>query len=253
VIAPVWPFNSSNARGPVPVLFLHIQKTAGTAIVDSLRPYYGTSMITHGDFIGHEPEEFRDVLFVSGHFGYDYARALMPSRYSFTFLRDPVERVLSFYHFCRAQESAEFSTYIRARQLDLAEFVGSVGQDALIRKNLCNNQAWQLAHGYVLRRGYAVPDELEVGDVAPAKVLALAIAHLAEFSHVGLAETFAADRDVIMAALRLPAAPAAAVAVNSTPGRPRREELPRRTLELIREITALDQSLYDFARRKRPG
>jgi len=253
MIAPAWPFKGSNVRGPVPVLFLHIQKSAGTAIVESLRPYYGASMITHGDFIGHEPGEFRDVLFVSGHFGYDYARALMPSRFCFTFLRDPVERVLSFYHFCRAQVSAEFSTYVRARQLDLAEFVGAVGEDALIAKNLCNNQAWQLAHGYFLRRGYAVPDELEVGDLAPAEVLALATAHLSEFSHVGLAETFAADRDVIMAALRLPAAPTTTVAVNATPGRPRREDLPRRTLELIREITALDQSLYDFARRNRPA
>jgi hypothetical protein len=251
VTALVWPFNSSNPEGPAPALFLHIQKTAGTALVDSLRPYYGASMITHGDFIGREAEEFRDVLFVSGHFGHAYAKVLMPSRYSFTFLRDPVERVLSFYHFCRAQDSSEFSTYTRAKQLDLAEFVGAVGEDALIRKNICNNQAWQLAHGYFLRRGYAAPDELEVGDMAPGDVLALATLHLGEFSHVGFAETFAADRRAIMHALRLPPAPATMASVNSTPGRPRRDELPRRTLDLIREITGLDQALYDFAKEKR--
>ncbi len=241
-----------SGNAPPPALFLHIQKTAGTALVDSLRTYYGASMITHGDFIGHEPAEFRDVLFVSGHFGYDFARPLLPSRYAFTFLRDPVERVLSFYHFCRAQNSTEFSTYARARQLELAEFVEAVGQDALIRKNICNNQAWQLAHGYFLRRGYSVPDELEVGDVAPAEVLALAMAHLAEFAHVGLAETFVADQAVIMTALGLPPAPAAP-AVNATPGRPRRGQLPRPTLELIREITGLDQAVYDFAVKSRRG
>ena len=250
---PVWPFKSNTPEGPVPVLFQHIQKTAGTALVDSLRPYYGASMITHGDFIGHEPREFHDLLFVSGHFGHAWARDLMPGRFTFTFLRDPVERVLSFYHFCRAQDSAAFNTYTRARELELAEFVAAAAEDALIRKNICNNQAWQLAHGYILRRGYSVPDELEIGDMTPADVLALAIEHLGEFSHVGFAETFAEDRGVIMEALRLPPPAVAAAAINSTLGRPRRDDLPRRTLALIREVTGLDQAVYEFALRQRRG
>jgi hypothetical protein len=248
----MWPFQRKKREERAPVLFLHIQKTAGTSLVESLRPRYADSMISHGDFIGHAPEEFRDRLLVSGHFGHAWCRSLMPSRTCFTFLRDPVERVLSFYHFCRAQTSDEFSTYARARELDLDAFLAAVADDALIRKNLWNNQAWQLAHGYILRRGYAVPDDVEAADMSPADILSLALEHLDDFHHVGLAESFAADQAMILAALGIdaPAGDASSFR-NATPGRPRRAQLPAGTLELITALTELDQSLYDEVLRRR--
>ena len=52
-------------------------------------------MISHGDFSGYKPEDLYNTYFISGHFGYYYARSLMATRYSFTILCDPVERVLS--------------------------------------------------------------------------------------------------------------------------------------------------------------
>jgi len=45
------------------------------------------------------PESLSDVPVISGHFGYGYANKLMKDRISFTFLRDPVERVLSLFYF----------------------------------------------------------------------------------------------------------------------------------------------------------
>ncbi|MCH7920168.1 MAG: sulfotransferase family 2 domain-containing protein, partial [Planctomycetes bacterium] len=99
------------------VLFLHIQKTAGSSIVELARDHYDKSVISHGDFGGHKPEDFQDVAFVSGHFGYEFARPLMSDRYSFTFLRDPVDRVLSFYYFCRRMDSNEFEIYSLAQGL----------------------------------------------------------------------------------------------------------------------------------------
>jgi hypothetical protein len=55
------------------------------------RRYYGIgNLISHCDFVGHAPQEFAHVPFVSGHFGYDFARVLMPDRYSFTFLRPSI-------------------------------------------------------------------------------------------------------------------------------------------------------------------
>ena len=94
-----------------PALFLHIQKTAGTSIIDLARPHYGLSMTSHGDCWGYPPQYFDNTPFVSGHIGYDYARHIMESRYSFTILRDPIERVLSMYYFCRKQKSTEFDIY----------------------------------------------------------------------------------------------------------------------------------------------
>jgi len=82
-------------------LFLHIQKTAGTSIVDWVRPFYGSeNFVSHGDYLngrtddelekivnarGKAPRDFKDFPFVSGHFGFDFARQIMDKRFSFTF------------------------------------------------------------------------------------------------------------------------------------------------------------------------
>jgi len=67
-----------------PALFLHIQKTAGTSIVEYAKRYY-PSIISHADFLNHKPEEFSEVQFISGHFGYEFTKYHMPNRYSFVF------------------------------------------------------------------------------------------------------------------------------------------------------------------------
>ena len=88
----------------MPALFLHIQKTAGTSIVSAAREHCGdANMITHGDYMSRTSEELADVPFISGHFGYDFARQLMGERYSFTFLRKPVDRVLFLLFMPRAE------------------------------------------------------------------------------------------------------------------------------------------------------
>jgi hypothetical protein len=213
-------------------------------------------MITHGDFIGHPPADFKDVMFVSGHFGYDYAKSLMPSRYTFTLLRDPVERVLSYYHYCRSQTTDKFSTYTLAKQLDLLPFLAAVSEDVLIRKTVWNNQAWQLARGfgYVYTPGSRRPEtgELQLDDSSPEEILSMAISHLQEFAFVGFAETFAADREVICSALGIPSDGGGELS-RSAPPRPRAPDLPATTLEFVRELTQLDQLLYDTAQRRRAG
>ncbi len=248
----MWPFKRSKPKR-VPALFLHIQKTAGSALVETLRPYYGPSIITHGDYIGHRPEEFRDIQLVSGHFGYAFAKVLMPGRYAFTFLRDPVERVLSFYYFCRKQNSAEFPTYALARDLELEPFLVAVNEDIWIRKNVWNNQAWQLARGF----GYVytpsgrdpVTDEILLDESTPEEILALAIAHLDEFSHVGFAESFELDRNAICADLGV----STRFSKKSAPPPLRAPDLPPSTLQLVRSLTSLDQALYDAAQQRRAG
>ena len=164
-----------------PALFLHIQKTAGTSIIDLARPRYGSNMISHGDFIGHDPKEYVNTLFVSGHFGYDYAKELIPSRYSFTFLRDPVERILSFYFYCKNQKNDEFRIYEVARNRDLLGFLEAASEDFLIRKNILNNQVWQLSHGYFLNNKKTLLDAREVWHYSPNELLELAVNHLDVF------------------------------------------------------------------------
>ncbi len=233
-----------------PALFLHIQKTAGTSIVELARPHYGSSMISHGDFIGHEPKEHVNTLFVSGHFGYDYAKELMSSRYSFTFLRDPVERILSFYFFCKIQQHDQFSIYKIARSRDLLSFLEAASDDPVIKKNIWNNQVWQLSHGYFLKNKQTLLDAREVWQYSPNELLELAVSHLDNFSYVGFTETFEHDRDVIMKALGLPI-PEQKVIANTTHDRPRVEDLSANVKNILDDLTMLDRQLYAIALSRR--
>jgi hypothetical protein len=228
--------------GSVPALFLHIQKTAGTSILHLVRHYYGDSVVSHGDCWGRSPEQLSNVRFVSGHIGYDFARHLMPGRYSFTFLRDPTARILSMYYFCRARNPAEFDIYRKAQELSLPDFLEAGLHDPCVRKNIWNNQVWQLAHGY------AHLDKRSLSDFGHDELLRMAKDNLASFSHVGLTERFHQDSIPVLRALGLPMT-SAMPRMNATEGRPgllEHSPVIRRKLD---KLTELDRELYQFARR----
>jgi hypothetical protein len=234
-------FRKQPLPGSVPALFLHIQKTAGTSILHLARKYYGDSIVSHGDCWGKSPDPLRQIRFISGHIGYDFAQPLMPGRYTFTFLRDPAERILSMYYFCRTRDPAEFVIYKKARELDLPEFLEAGLHDPWVRKNIWNNQVWQLAHGY------AHLDDRAIADFGEDDLLRLAKAHLAEFSHVGFTETFAADAVPILEALGLPRMKNMPQ-LNDTPGRPGTSAQSPDVRDLLRRLTELDLELYEYAR-----
>ena len=231
--------------GTVPALFLHIQKTAGSSIVHLARQFYGASLTSHGDCWGLPPEQFRDVGFVSGHIGYDYARHLMKKRLSFTFLRDPAERILSMYYFCRTRDPAEFAIYRKAHELDLPQFLEAGLTDPFMRMRIWNNQVWQLAHGYTHL------DRRTVDDFSEAELLSMAKEHLLEFSHIGFTDTFDTDAAVIMAALGFPKMQQMPK-LNTSPDRPDITSLSPLIRSLLDELTVLDRELYDYARTRWP-
>ena len=226
---------------PRKALFLHIQKTAGTSIIALTREHYGDSIIHHGDHVGHQPEDFSDTLFVSGHFGFEFARCLMKDRYCFTFLRDPIERILSFYYFLRTQDPSLFPMYRFAHEHTLEEFLQAGFDNPLARPRIWNNQTWQLAYG-----GYSDPKQRMPDDFKREELLELAIKHLSEFSHVGFTDTVAADQKIILKALGI-TPPEKEMVANANPGRKTIDNLPASTLTLLNELTELDQELYHHA------
>ena len=227
-----------------PAVFLHIQKTAGTSIIQTVSQYYGSDLVSHGDYAGKTPEDLRDIAFISGHFGYDFARPFLGSRVSFTFLREPCERILSLYYFCRTRDPDEFPIYGKASELDLEGFLKAGFTDLMVRKYIWNNQVWQLSHGY------ANPKRQQLADFSEDELLELAIDHLDSFTHVGLTETFDADRAIIFAHLGLPL-PAGPLVVNKTEQRPGVGDISTGELDLLRELTRLDRVLYEALRSRR--
>lgn len=231
---------NSQQTGLKKALFLHIQKTAGTSIVKLAARYYGNhNVASHADYVGKAPQQFRNTPFVSGHFGYDYARKLMLSRYSFTFLRDPAERILSYYYFCRGRKSSEYLQYELARQLTLNQFLEQGLPGGMLRSAMWNNQCWQLAHGY------DGDPAIGIDTLSPDELLRLAISHLQEFSYVGFTSTFAEDKDRITQALGI-SGTVPNVRANTTEGATY-TGLPRSTRQLLEQLIELDRELFRYA------
>ncbi|CAG7855864.1 hypothetical protein MCAMS1_00149 [biofilm metagenome] len=237
-----------------PVIFVHLQKTAGTSIIKEVRQYYGNNnVISHGDFfLDHDgqritndkyaqPEyiqnRFGGIPFLSGHFGYEFAKPFMDSRFSFTFLRNPVERVLSAYYFYKTRNSDQFRHYSLAHQLPLDEFLALGFTDPDIKLHVLNYQVSQLAVGWGGGVHFACN-----GD----ELLAMAIKHLGEFSYVGFTETFEKDQEQILKYMGI-AKPAVNIKSNANPGRPTFDSLPPSSKNLLLELTVLDRQLYEWA------
>jgi len=237
---------------PRKAIFHHIQKTAGTSVVTMAKEIYGSHNITsHADFTTLKPEDRHKVPFLSGHFGYAYFADLLPERYSFVFLRDPIDRVISFYNFCRSQPEDIYPIYSFAKSVNIMDFVlDSYTQDKTDRdraaryERVWNNQTWQIAHGWVpvsLR-----PERKTVLDFSPDTLLDMAKEHLMHYNHVGLMETFEDDMKLIISEL----APWKNVSMekkNVSKKTLRRSELTEEEINVISDATRLDCALYDYA------
>lgn len=232
---------NSKQKPYIPALFLHIQKTAGSSVVHAAHQHYAGSFTSHGGCWGCSPDSLKNIDFISGHIGYDFCRSLLPGRFSFTFLRDPIERVISMYYFCRAQDPTQYIIYERANTLDLKDFVGAALTDPWIKKNIWNNQVWQLAHGY------AHLDSRTISDFHEEELLDLAKKHLEEISYVGFTETFSKDCQAIFSHLQIPLSNGIPK-TNVNPARPLIHNLSEVDIDAIRTLTVLDQELYNYAR-----
>ena len=243
-----------------PAVFMHIQKTAGTSIVNLARNYYGNdNVMSHADHMEGCPEEGaayalffnRDKLlvrhnnkkFISGHFGYDFCSTFMKDRYSFTFLRDPKERLLSFYFFCRSQPAEHFFIYALAQKHSLDDFLrfalANTHEALQVKSLIRNQQAWMLAHGM------CNSDGRHRERFSEAEIQELAFKHLENFNHIGVTENFKQDRDIILKALGIPL-PEQNLKYNATSTRAKMNELPDSTLNLLSELTAMEQPIYDW-------
>jgi Sulfotransferase family len=231
-------------------LFLHTQKTAGSTIIYMAYDCYGLANVaSHGDYIGLGRDGCQKYPFISGHFGFQFAEPLMQDRYSFTFLRDPAERLLSLYWFSRAQPEKDL-IYDAARENSFEYFLRlgerSDGGSPGLQQWLWNNQAWQLACGFGADPASG-PTSIE--DFSTDEILSAAIENLQNFNHVGFAETINDDAITIFRALG-DTSHNEVLRRNVSKGKPNLEDLPQSTKVLLKKMTEIDQELYSYARYK---
>lgn len=226
-------------------LFLHTQKTAGTSIQDIARDVYGDhNVASHDDYVTLGIEGCAKLPFVSGHFGMEFARPLMKGRYCFTFLRNPITRLVSLYSFCSTRQSDDFPIYAAARRTSFKGFLQlAVDGNTDVRHAVWNHQVWQLAFGH--GAALADVDQASMDDFGTDELLAMAKRNLRLFDYVGFVET--ADEDIVKIFNQLGRPNATAVRSNVTATGLKLDSLSSDVIVLAGSLTYLDQLLYDYA------
>jgi hypothetical protein len=100
------------------IIFLHIPKTAGQSVHHFFQTSFTKDEICPARVNGQLKELDCDTLnkytVFSGHLDWQYLECLEGSKYVFTILREPKERILSFYFYLRSQAAKLSETDLNA-------------------------------------------------------------------------------------------------------------------------------------------
>ncbi|MEO7326050.1 MAG: Wzt carbohydrate-binding domain-containing protein [Dokdonella sp.] len=114
--------DSSVAREPI--LFLHLPKTAGTALRNLFIKHLGEEHVSRG--LNMRLDEalvhYADLDAICGHFHAEHGHSLPVDRFSITVLRDPVDRFLSSFYF-RKFDAQKDAVDQRVRSMDIDQFI----------------------------------------------------------------------------------------------------------------------------------
>jgi hypothetical protein len=217
--------------GPETLIFVHVPKAAGTTFETVIRNLYGGAAIYRLNgyradsddivkFRAMPESERRRLKVLVGHVPFGL-HADLPQKCTYTtLLRDPVERIISYYYYIlRRTEHFQHQMVVDAK-MSLADYVEF-------------KQDW-------VHNGQALP---------PDELLRRAIDNLERhFPVIGLTERF--DESLARIGRRLAWPRVGYQATNVTKDRPKQTHVAPALLERIRELNRLDLQLYDWAARR---
>lgn len=230
---------------PVPLIFLHIPKTAGTTLQDFILSHYKPRG-KYFRFTGHEDQasvfakltqtERDEFDVVAGHVHFGVHDTLTRPATYLTMLRDPVERFISHYYHILRHTDHYLHTYVAGRGYSLHEYA-----TAGLNQEGDNDQVRWLT---VREHG-----EVPLGQVTRA-MLEEAKWNLENGIAVfGLAERFTDSLRCFCAAFGWEAVKPVTFRkrLNTNAARPKRDQIAPETLEAIRDGNRYDVELYEFA------
>ncbi|GJM43020.1 MAG: hypothetical protein DHS20C20_33020 [Ardenticatenaceae bacterium] len=223
------------------VIYLHIPKTAGSTLHAILNQIYPQEQLLHlkgnphidsavAQFKQQDETTKQSIRLLTGHIDYGLHNWLPQPATYFTIMRDPVERLLSYYYFILRTPDHPRYEEMTCHNIGIADFA----------KNILghNNQTRYLAGTWL--------KDIPCTD----KTLATAKQHIVEdFSLVGLSEQFDTTLLLLKHKLNWPRLPYYR-SRNITKNRPSRYQLDSKTLAVIHETQAYDMALYAFAQKQ---
>lgn len=220
------------------VIFLHLPKAAGSTLNRVIAQQYPPEAIykTGGKSREALLREVAEVTrppsrirLLAGHAGFGFHTALREDFTCITVLRDPVERLLSHYHFAARLPGHPLHEGIASGRLTIRE----------VAAQLANLQTRYLINA----------ESRQPGQPLDGEALAEAKANLdRHFAVVGLAERF--DETLVLLERRLGWKVRSFANSNVTRGRPARAAHSEDDLAAIRAANAIDLELYEWARRR---
>jgi hypothetical protein len=229
------------APAPRPLIYIHVPKVAGTTLQELLARQYaaGRGFIFTGDqeqyaqFIALASEDRAKFDLLMGHVQFGIHEHLTEPATYITMLRDPMDRVVSHYHFILANEDHYLHGALRTRGWTLSEWlaVAPIVLDNYQLRWLTARPLSQVPAGKVTR---AMLDEAK-WNLENA------------FHVVGLMERFEDTLACFRRAFGWRLDDAGGRRLNANPGRPSMEEIDSDTLAAIREANRFDIELYDHA------
>lgn len=232
----------NDGEEPPAVIFLHIPKTAGATLHRIIERQYEPSVIftLDGSRVQESLDQFKklpqtkraEVKILKGHASFGIHEFLPQSSTYITLLRDPVDRVISFYYYILQEPHHYLHDELIARRMSLKDLVSS----EISSKEIFNIQTRLLSE--------PLPGE----GLSSVQILERAKRNLREkFSVVGLSERFDETLILLKRAFgwRIPFYRKE----NVTRNRPRKSEIPKDTLRLIEKQNELDTELYQYVKK----
>lgn len=225
-----------------PVVFYHLPKTAGTTLNGVLRQNYkpdemvecGADTYAFLAELETWPVERRArIRLLQGHFPYGVHELLPQPALTFTMLRDPVDRVVSYYAHARRDPHHYLYNLIHDNHWSLGELL-----DSGVALMMNDGQTRLLS---------AIWGEASFGEISD-EMLALALNNLRSMSAVGLTEQF--DASLRLFQYHFGWRDIRYVRVNVSAGPRRAGDLSPETCDKIRAYNRQDQALYEEAQRQ---
>jgi hypothetical protein len=229
------------------VCSMHIQKTAGKSLLAVLRQAYDQVLVGHEmperdrlKRLWHDEREVAErVQVVHGHMPWGF-HSWFDRHYAYIgFVREPVDRVVSYYYFCRSEPT--HNRHGLAHMLTLDEWVKH-------NPDLCVDNA--MTRYFAGRITDLAPRPVKVHPAERSAMLAEAIENIqSDFPVVGVVEDMERSLEMLKVYFGWPAE-LEMPRVNANRARPELDSVPAATRDRIRELNDLDRALYDYCRQR---
>jgi len=222
------------------LFFLHIPKTAGTALFRSLVRLVGDQnvlslpdhvlSIAYGPTYSPSQIDGLGIKIVRQHKTYDFIQEFPRAPYTITMLRSPMARIISYYRYVKTVPSHSLHNRVVNENIGLDEFL-----DIAPMFDTYNSQTWRLCGSEIFMKE-AFSDEDKV---------AIAKTHLEQVAYFGLQEQFDLSLKLLSWKFNWPSLKWDVV--NKSKAKFTDHELTQTVKDKIEEMNHLDQQLYSYA------